>query len=392
MVLNLSSVVCALIHFITCYFPKLTGEKTWKKNLASSEGFSGDVSWDVKNTPANRRHGLISGSGIYLEKGNGNPFQYSYPGICMDRGAWWASVYAVAELDTTEWLFCFVCSVALLCPTLWDSMYPAPGFPILHHPPELAQTRVQSQWCHPTISSSVVPFSSCLLSFPASGSFPMSWKKWPMYWIFSFSISPSNEYSGLISFKIDWFDLFAVQRTLKSLLQHHSWKASVLWHSTFFTVKLTIIHDYWKNYSFDYSDFVDKVMSLLFNTLSRFVIAFLPRSKRLLISWLQSTSAMILESKKVKSVLVSIVSPSICHEVMGPDTWSSFYECWALSQFCILMTKQQQIRPRAERLFQEAVPFVQSPEVGYEQGRNKEGFLWRRGRGQVRPKVSTGSY
>ena len=153
--------------------------------------------------------------------------------------------------------------------------------------------------------------------------------KWPMYWSFSFSISPSNKYSGLISFRIDWFDLFAVQGTLKSLLQHHSLKASVLWHSTFFTVKLTFIHDYWKNYSLTIRTFVDKLMSLLFNTLSGFVIAFLPRRKHLLISWLQSPSSMILEPKKVKSVIVSIVSPSICHEVMGPDT--VIFVLWMLS-------------------------------------------------------------
>ena len=122
--------------------------------------------------------------------------------------------------------------------------------------------------------------------------------RWPKNWSFSFSISPCNDYSALISFRIDWFDR-AVQGTLKSLLQHHSSKASILWHSAFFIVQLTSIHDYWKNHSFDYMDFVGKVMSLLFNTLSRFVIAFLPRSKCLLISWLQSLSAVILEPKKI---------------------------------------------------------------------------------------------
>ena len=112
-----------------------------------------------------------------------------------------------------------------------------------------------SLWCHPTISSSVVPFSSCLQSFPASGSFQMSQFfvriRWPKYWSFSFSISPSNEYLGLISFKMDWFDILAVQGALKSLLQHCSSKASILRCSAFFMVQLISIHDYWKNHSFD---------------------------------------------------------------------------------------------------------------------------------------------
>ena len=108
-------------------------------------------------------------------------------------------------------------------------------------------SRPSSQWCHPAISSSVVPFS-CLQAFPASESFPMSVLhiRWPKYWSFSFSISPSNEYSGLISFRINWLDLLAVQGTLKTLLQHHSSKASILCHSAFFIVQLTSIHDYWK--------------------------------------------------------------------------------------------------------------------------------------------------
>ena len=129
-------------------------------------------------------------------------------------------------------------------------------------------------------------------------------------WSFSFSISPSNEYSGLISFWIDWFDLLAVQGTLKSLLQHHSSKASILQYSTFFMVQLS--YPYMttiKTIDLTRWTFVGKVMSLLFNTLSRFVVAFLPRSKHLLISWLQSPSAVILEPKKIKSITVSIVSP-----------------------------------------------------------------------------------
>ena len=144
--------------------------------------------------------------------------------------------------------------------------------------------------------------------------------RWPKYWSFSFNISPSNEHSRLISFRMDWLDLLAVQGTLKSLLQHHSSKASILRCSAFFIVQLshpnmttgkTIILTIWT--------FVGKVMSLLFNMLSRLVITFLPRSKRLLISWLQSPSAVILEPRKIMSDTVSTVSPSICHQVMGLD-------------------------------------------------------------------------
>ena len=136
-----------------------------------------------------------------------------------------------------------------------------------------------SWWCHPTISSAVIPFSSCLQSFPVSGSFQMSQFlriRWPKYWSFHFSICPSNEHSGLISFRMDWMDLLAVQGTFKRLLQYHSSKASILPHSAFFIVQLS--HPY----------------------VSSFVITFLPRSKRLLISWLQSPSAVILEPPQNK--------------------------------------------------------------------------------------------
>ena len=144
--------------------------------------------------------------------------------------------------------------------------------------------------------------------------------RWPKYWSFSFNISPSNEHPGLISFRMDWLDLLAVQGTLKSLLQHHSSKASILQHSAFFIVQLS--HPYMttgKNITLTRRTFADKVMSLLFNMLSKLVITFLPRSKHLLISWLQSPSAVILEPRKIKSDTVSTVSPSISHEVMGPD-------------------------------------------------------------------------
>ena len=142
--------------------------------------------------------------------------------------------------------------------------------------------------------------------------------KWPDSWSFSFSISPSNEYSELISFRIDWFDFLAVQRTLKSFLQHHISKASILWLSDFFVVQLTCVHKYWKTIVGQYGPLSAK-WCLLFNTLSRFVIPFVPRSKRLLISCLQSPSAVIWEPKKIKSFTVSNFSSSIIHEVMGLD-------------------------------------------------------------------------
>ena len=167
--------------------------------------------------------------------------------------------------------------------------------------------------------------------------------RWPKYWSFSFSISPSSEHPGLISFRMDWLDLLAVQGTLKSLLHHHRSKASVFRCSAFFIVQLS--HPYMttgKTIALTRQTFVDKVMSLLFNMLSRLVITFLPRSKRLLISWLQSPSAVILEPQKIKSATVSTVSTSICHEVMGPDAmilvfWMlSFKPTFSLSSFTFM--------------------------------------------------------
>ena len=142
----------------------------------------------------------------------------------------------------------------------------------------------------------------------------------PKYWSFSINISPSNEYSGLISFRMDWLEFLAVQGTFKSLLQHHSSKALILWCSAFVIVQLSHPHmTTGKTIALTRWTFVGKVMSLLFNKLSTLVITFLPRSKCLLISWPQSPSVVILEPKKIKSDTVSTVSPSICHEVRGPD-------------------------------------------------------------------------
>ena len=140
------------------------------------------------------------------------------------------------------------------------------------------------------------------------------------YWSFGFSILPSSEYSGLISFRKDWLNLLAVQGTFKSLLQHQGSKASIPWCSAFFIVQLSHLYmTTGKTIALTKWTFVGKAMSLLFNMLSRFVIAFLPSSKHLLISWMQSPSTVILEPKEIKCVTVPIISPSICHEVMGPD-------------------------------------------------------------------------
>ena len=167
--------------------------------------------------------------------------------------------------------------------------------------------------------------------------------KWPKYCSFSFSISPSIEYSGFISLRIDWFDLLAVQGTLKSLLSHHNLKASFRC-SAFFMVQLSQLYmTTGKTIGLTVQTFVGKVMSLLFNTLSRFVIAFFPRSKHLLISWLQSLFAMILEPGKIKFVTTYTFPPSICHEVMGLDTmilvfWMlSFKPAFSLSSFTLIL-------------------------------------------------------
>ena len=202
------------------------------------------------------------------------------------------------------------CSVTKPCTTLCNPMdCNMPGFPVHRQLPELAQTHelvIPSNhliFCHPLLLPSVFP------SIRVFSKESVLHIRWPKYW--SFSISPSNEYLGLISFRIAWFDLLIIQGTLNSLLQHHSSKASILWCSAFFTVQLSHLNmTTAKTIPWIKWTFVGRVMSLLFNMLSRFVVAFLPRSKHLLISWLQSPSAVILEPRKIKSV---IVSPSICH-------------------------------------------------------------------------------
>ena len=224
----------------------------------------------------------------------------------------------------TQGLTRLLLSVTQSCPTLCDPMnHSTADFPVHHHFPEPTQTLVHC--IGDTIHHLILCCPLLLLpsAFPSIRVFPNESAlciRWLEYWSFSFSISLSNEYSGLISFGTDWLDLLAVQGTLRSLLQHHSSKASVLWHSVFFVVQLS--QPYMatgETIALTLQTFAGKVTSLLLNTLSRFVIAFLSRSKHLLISWLQSASTVILEPKKIKSVTVSIDFSSICHEVMGPN-------------------------------------------------------------------------
>ena len=213
-------------------------------------------------------------------------------------------------------------SVTQSCPTPCDLMnHSTPGLPV--HTQSRSSVKLVS-------IESVMPSSHLILCrplllqpsiFPSIRVFSnesVLHIRRPKYWSFSFSISSSKEYSELISFRTDWLDLLAVQGTLQSLLQHHSSKASILWCSAVFIVQF--LHPYMttgKTIALTRQTFVGKVRSLLFNMLSRFVITFLPRSKHLLISWLQSPSAVIFEPPKIKSTTVSTVSPSISHEVMG---------------------------------------------------------------------------
>ena len=188
-----------------------------------------------------------------------------------------------------------------------------PGLPVHHQLPKFTETHIHQ------VSDAIQPshlLSSLLLLLPISPSIRIFssestlHRRWPKYWSFSFSIIPSKEIPGLISFRMDWLVLLAVQGTLKSLLQHHSSKASILWCSAFFTVQLS--HPYMttgKTIALTRWTFVGKVMSLLLNMVSRLVITFLPRSKCLLISWLQSPSAVILEPRKIKSDTVSPLLP-----------------------------------------------------------------------------------
>ena len=252
--------------------------------------------------------------------------------------------YPPKELDTTEWLthlhlpiyFSSVQSLSRvqLFMTPWIAECQA-SLSITNSQSSLKLTSIESV----TSSSHLILCWPLLLLPPVSPSIRVFSNestvcmRWPKYWIFSFSISSSKEHPGLISFRMDWLDLLAVQGTLNSLLQHHSSKASILWCSAFYTVQLS--HSYMttgKTIALTRWTFVGKVMSLLFNTLSRLVITFLPRSKRLLISWLKSPSAVILEPRKIKSDTISTVSHLFPMKWWDQMPWSLFSECWALSQ------------------------------------------------------------
>ena len=215
---------------------------------------------------------------------------------------------------------CCCCSVTQLYPALCNAIdCSTPGFPVPHHFPEFAQVHVH---CISNLSSHLILWCP-LLFLPSIFSRIRDFSnesavhiRWPKYWSFSFSISPSSECSGFISLKIDCFSLLAVF--------HESFSAT-FWRHWFFGILPSLqssshnCSDHWEHHSLVYMDFVDRLMSLLFSTLSRFVIAFLPRSSHLLTSWLQSPSRVILKPKKRKCVITSSLSPSICHAVMGPD-------------------------------------------------------------------------
>ena len=238
------------------------------------------------------------------------------------------------------WVLSARISVLFCCSVMSDSLQPHG----LQHamlpchspsPGVCSNSWLLSQWCHT---------SSCPLLSPSPPAFNLSQHQDRFQSVGSFHhVAKGLEFqlqhqtfqwkSGLVSFRIDWYDLLAVQGTLKSLPQHYSLKASILQCSAFFVVQLS--HPYMttrKTVALTIWTFVRKVMSLLFNMFSRSVIAFLPRNKCLLISWLHSPSAVILEPKKIKSLTVSTVSPSICHKLMGPDAMILVFECWVLSQ------------------------------------------------------------
>ena len=249
-----------------------------------------------------------------------------------DAGKDWGQEKGVTDDEMVEWHHWFnghvqFSLVAQSCPILYDPMnHSTPGLPVHQQLRESTQTHVH--WAGDTIQPShplSSPFPPALNLSQHQGLF-----KWVScshhlgkVWSFTFNISPSKEHAGLISFRMDWLDLLAVQGTFKSLLQHHSSKASILWCSAFFIVQISYPYmTTGKTIALTRWTFVDKVMSLLFNMLSRLVITFFPRSKRLLISWLQSPSAVILEPQKIKSATVFTVSPSFAMKWWDQMAWS----------------------------------------------------------------------
>ena len=230
--------------------------------------------------------------------------------LCLNS---WGLIQVSSSVVSDSLLPCGLQHARPPCPSPTPGVYP--------------NSRPSCRWCHPTISSSVVPFSSCLQSFPAPGSFPTSQffaSGGQSSGVSAFSISPSKEYLGLISIRMDWLDLLSVQGNLKSLLQHHSTNISILRYSAFFIVWLSYPYmTTGKTIALTRQTFVGKVISLLFNMLSRLVIAFLPRSKHLSISWLQSPSAAILEHPKI------VCHCSHCFPIYLP--WSDGTGCHDLS-------------------------------------------------------------
>ena len=251
------------------------------------------------------------------------------------------------------WGLNILSSATQLCPTICYPMdCSMPSFSAHHKLLELAQTHV-IQYVMPSnhliLCCPLLLLSSIFPSIRVFSNESLLPIRWPKNQSFNFGISPSNEYSGLISFRIDLFDLLKVQGNLKSLLQNCISKASILQCSACpYGPILTSMHDYWKNHSFDYTTFVTKVMSLLFNMLSRFVIPFLPRRKCLITSWLQSTSTVILEPRKIKSVSASTLSPSVGYEVTELDADLSFLNVEFQASFFTLLF----------HLYQQALQFL----------------------------------
>ena len=215
-------------------------------------------------------------------------------------------------------------SVAQWCPTLCDAMNRSTPGLLVHHSSRITSKPMSIESVMPSnylsLCRPLLLLPSIFLSIRVFSNESALRIRWPKYWSFSFNISPTNEHLGLISFRMDWLDLLAVQGTLQGLLQHHSSKASILRYLVYFIVILS--HPYMttgKTITLTRQTFVDKVMSLLFNMLSKLVITFLPRSKHLLISWLQSPSAVILEPRKIKLSHCFYCFPIYFYEVMGPD-------------------------------------------------------------------------
>ena len=282
------------------------------------QGFSGGSV--VKNPPANAEDmGLVPGSG-------------SSPGV----GWQLTPVFLLGEFHKQRWLVGYspVQFSRSVVSTPWIAAHQA-SLSITISRSSLKLTSIESVMpsshlilCRPLLLLPPIPPS--IRVFSNESTFR---RRWPKYWSFSFSIISSKEHPGLISFRMDWLDLLAVQGTLKSLLQHHSSKASILWHLAFFTVQLS--HPYMttgKTIALTRWTFVGNVMSLLLNMLYRLVITFLPRSKCLLISWLQSPFAVILEPPKIKSDTFPLFPHLFPMKWWDQMPWSSFSECWALSQ------------------------------------------------------------